>query len=200
MKIIGILCFLLWGYIVWVCQRAQLKFYKFVVGGVGLFIFLMIWVQPIVVQPLSIAVSYVSGLLGELTGLYDSYYKYGMLFIPKHTAAVSLYIDFECSGVIEIMAYLCLLWFFELYSLKEKIKLSILGVVAIFFANVIRIFVICVMINIGGNNIFYFAHSIFGRLVFYVLSVMLYFKVFTKGQIMRQKVGTFSYDKEEEDE
>jgi exosortase family protein XrtG len=158
----------------------------------------MIWVQPIVTVPLTKLVAMVSGEIGELTGMYDSYYQYSMLFIPKSTAAVSLYVDLECSGVIEMMAFLSLLWFFEVYNLYEKVIVSILGTLGIFLANVVRIFVICAMIFKWGNDIFYFAHSIFGRIIFYLFTIALYFYVFTKSQIVRQQVGNFSYGDQKE--
>ncbi len=197
-NIILAICFVIWLYVVFVCRRAKLKFQEFLIGSVGLFVFLLIWVQPVVTAPLTRIVALVSGEIGNLTGLYDSYYQYSMLFIPKSTAAVSLYIDYECSGVIEMTAYISLLLFFDVYNVSEKIVLSIIGVLYIFMANVIRIFLICGMIFIWGNDIFYFAHSIFGRLVFYALSVALYFYVFTKSQIVRQRVGSFSFSEKEE--
>lgn len=196
MLILQIICFIIWLYFLWVFKRVNLKFQRFVVGSVGVFVFMLLWVQERVTVPLTKMVAFVAGILGELTGLYDSYYEYGMLFIPRNTAAVSLYVDFECSGVIEIMAFIALLWFFDVYTKKEKVKYSILGTLYIFIANVIRIFVICLVINIGGNNMFYFAHSIVGRLVFYALTVILYFYVFTKAHILRQVVGNFSYEEE----
>lgn len=202
MNIIAIICFIVWLYVLWTCHRAELKFFKFVIGSVGLFVFMMIWIQPIITEPLTKVVAVTAGQIGNLTGMYDSYYQYSMLFIPKSTAAVSLYIDYECSGVIEIMAFLSMLLFFDVYSKYEKVVVSVIGILYIFFANVIRIFVICTMIFIWGNNIYYFAHAIFGRMVFYALSVVLYFYVFTKAQVIRQKVGNFHYrdlEKEEEE-
>lgn len=196
MFIFQVICFIIWLYILWVCYRVGLKFHKFVIGSVGAFIFMLVWIQGYITAPLTRFVAYVAGVVGELTGLYDSYYEYSMLFIPKSTAAVSLVVDFECSGVIEMMAFLALLWFFDVYSKKEKLKYSLVGIIYIFGANVLRIFVICLIIYLGGNDWFYFAHSIFGRLVFYALTVVLYFDVFTKAQIKRQKIGSFSYEED----
>src|SRR5574344_1296156 len=202
--ILTLICILLWVYLLWVLKRAGLNFYRYLLGSVGLFVFFMILVRPVVMVPLTKSVAYVAGKFGEWTGLYDSYYKNSMLFIPKHTAAVSLYIDFDCSGVIEIAAYLSLLWFYNIYKRNEKILLSLFGIVYIFIANVIRIYVICVCIYIGGNDMYYFAHGILGRIIFYAFSITLYFYVFTKSQIVRQKVGGFQYndanDQKTEDE
>ena len=53
--------FIIWIYTVWVLSRTGLHFFKFLIGSVGLFFYLMFWVQPIVTEPLSMAVTAVSG-------------------------------------------------------------------------------------------------------------------------------------------
>ena len=70
---------------------------------------------------------------------------------------------------------------------------TILGTSFIILANAVRIIAICVIIYIWGMPAYSVAHTIVGRLLFYGLSIMLYFFVFTKTQIVRQKVGGFTY-------
>jgi len=193
MLALQIIAFIVWIYVIWVLSRTELHFFKFCLGSVGLFFFLMIWLQPLMTQPLTMAVAAASGVLGDFSGMYDSYYKYSILFISKDTAAISLSIDYECSGVIEIMAFSCMLWFFPLYNTIEKLILNSVGLIVIFCANILRLFIICTLIYFFGNDIFYFAHTIFGRIIFYLLSIALYFYVFTRPQIIRQKVGDFTY-------
>ncbi len=193
MNILVIIFAITWIYILTVLTRSKLDFWKFCWGSVGLFILMMVWLQPIVLDSLTKAVASVSGILGGLTHMYSSYFQYGILFISNHGSSISLYIDYECSGVIEIMAFTALLWFFNVYSFYEKIVVNIFGFIWIFIANVIRIFIICALIYFFGNSVFYFAHTIFGRLIFYALSIALYFLVFTKAHIIRQKVGSFNY-------
>ncbi len=195
MGVVAIVFCLIWLYLLRVCKKAELGFFFYLLGSVGMFIFLMIWVRPILTEPLTWIVTSVTGSVGELSGMFDAYPDLGMLFIPKDTAAVSLYIDFECSGVIEIMAFLSLLWFFNIYNIFEKTVVSICGVLWIFFSNVARLLVISTMVYGLGNDSFYFAHAIAGRIIFYFLSIVLYFYVFTKAQVIRQKVGGFSYQK-----
>ncbi len=193
MLALKITAFIIWIYSLWVLRRTELHFFKFLIGSVGLFFFLMFWVQPIVTNPLSMAVTAVSGVLGDFFNMYDAYYQYSILFIPKDTTSVSLAIDYECSGVIEIMALCCMLWFFPLYNTTEKIIVTCVGITVIFLANVLRIFVICTLIYFYGNEIFYFAHTIFGRIIFYFISIVLYFYVFTRSHVIRQKVGNIKY-------
>ena len=102
-------------------------------------------------------------------------------------------IDFECSGILEIMAFLALLAFFDVFSVYERILVGVIGICYIILANAFRIFVICTVIYFNGISAYSFAHTIVGRIIFYGMSVILYFVVFTKGQIGRQKVGGFTY-------
>jgi len=188
-----IVTFIVWVYVVYALHRAQLFFFKFIVGSIGMFFFLMVFIQPLILRHLSMAVTIVTGILGDVFGLFDSYYRYLTLFIPKGTISVSMIIDYECSGIVEIMAFSSLLWFFPLYTRLEKLIIDAVGITLIFIANVIRLFLIAVMIYFYGNEIFYFAHTLFGRIIFYIFSITLYFYVFTRPHIIRQRVGVFKY-------
>ena len=184
----------IWVYAITVLKRAKLDFWYFTLGSAGLFTAAIITLQPLLLMPMQNAIAAVSGLLGELTGTYSSYFEKGLLFISHGATNLSLYIDFECSGIIETFAFLALLWFFPAYQYYEKIAVSIIGIISIFMANVLRIFIICQMIYWGGENMYFLAHSIVGRLVFYACTIALYFYAFTKAQVVRQKVGAFRYD------
>lgn len=184
---------LIWVYLLSVFTRAKLYFAKFVVGSVGFFFFTMFYFESYLTKPLGNAVAMVAGVPGKFFGIYESFSQYSLIFISRNSSFISFYIDYECSGIIEMLAFLSLLWFFPLYNTAEKTVISIVGVGWIFFANVLRIFIICLVIYFGGNNIFYFAHTVFGRIIFYGFSVVMYFHVFTKSHIIRQKVGAFNY-------
>lgn len=191
--ILGLIFLLVWLYVLCVMHRAQLKAWKFFWGSCGLFILMMILVRPVLTDPLARMVASIAGTLGKVTQMYSSYFKYGVIFISTDAGSISLLIDFECSGILEIMAFIALLAFYEVYSVFERILYSIVGVVYIVLANTLRIFVICMVIHFQGIAAYSVAHTIIGRIIFYTLSVILYFYVFTKGQIRRQKVGGFSY-------
>ena len=182
-----------WIYAILVLWRAKLTFFKFLVGSVGMFILMMLLLQPVLTVPLSKGVAAVTGLIGELTGAFYSYYQYSLVFIRHGADSISLYVDYECSGIIEIFAFSSLLWFFPLYSTIEKLVVNIIGIIWIFVSNIIRMTSICLLVFFFGNDIFFFAHAIFGRVIFYSLSIILFFYVFTRAQIMKQRVGKFRY-------
>ena len=137
----------------------------------GLFIYMLILVEPVILAPLQKAVSAVAGMFGDMTGIYESYFNKNVIFISTGDTNLSMYIDYECSGIIEILAFLALLWFFPLYHTYEKSVLSVVGGFAIFVSNVLRIFVICLIIYMFGESSYFIAHTIIGRLVFYAYKI-----------------------------
>ncbi len=195
MTIFTVVCFLVWIYLLSVFTRGKLYFYQFIWGSVGLFVFMMMWIQPVAIRPLTNLVCSAAGVAGRMTGFYESYSEYSMLFVQHGSEAISLCIDYECSGIIEMMAYVSMLAFFRVYDWMQRIILSVLSCMMIFFANIIRLFVICTTIYYFGNDAYYIAHTIVGRIIFYALSVILYYYIFTKSQIVKQKIGGFHYAK-----
>ncbi len=184
---------IVWLLLLRVMRKAELHFWRFLTGSVGLFLLLFFLTQPLLTVPLGRCVAAIAGVFGNLTGTFSPYFRYGVLFVETAGGAMTLQIDFECSGIVEIIAYLSLLTFYRLYTRNERVILAIVGIGSIVLANVLRIIVICEMIHFGGVEVYYIAHSLVGRLIFYGLSVLLYFYVFTKPQIFRMKVGGVTY-------
>ncbi len=166
------------------------------IGMGGLFILMMIFLRPIATMPLARIVAALAGLFGRVTGFFSAFFKYGIIFVETQGGSMTLQIDFECSGIIEIMVYIAILAFFKVYTISERAILSAVGVIYIILANALRIIIIATMIHFGGEQMYYIAHTYVGRIFFYAATVVLYFYVFTKSQVVRMKVGSFSYDKE----
>ena len=195
MRWILILLVIVWIYAISIFQRKKLAFFSFLVGSVGVFLFSFVILYPVLTAPLSRFVCDITGIVGKITGIFEAYSSYGILFIENvEGGPVSLYVDFECAGLVENLVFLSLLIFFPAYKWFEKIWIGIVGIAAIMIANVLRLTVICIMIHVAGNEIYYLAHTIVGRLLFYVLSILLYFYVFTRRQIKGQQVGEFNYN------
>lgn len=181
-------------YILSVLRRAKLEFWYFLIGSAGVFMISMLFIRPILINPLIQAVTMITGNIGEMLNLFEGYPEYALLFVENKSGAISLIVDYECAGIIEMAAFFSLLMFFPAYLRMEKILVGICGGLYLFFANVLRLVVICVTISIFGNDAYFLVHSVIGRIIFYGLSMVLYYVVFTKTQIIRQKVGNFSYE------
>lgn len=188
----------IWIYVLYALKRSKLNFWLFITCSFGLFLILMTMVRPWLTMPLAQCVAAIAGIVGNLTGTYDAYFKYGVLFIQAGTGAVTLRIDLECSGIIEISAFLSLLAFFGVYDISERILVGILGTIYTILGNAFRITLICLMVQAYGTDVYYIAHTFVGRIVFYVLQVLMYFYVFTKPQIVHMQVGRFTYGKNED--
>ena len=59
---------------------------------------------------LSACITQVTGWWGTLTGLYSSSYINNLISIHNSHGLIMLFVDYECSGIIETLAYLSLLW------------------------------------------------------------------------------------------
>lgn len=191
-----IIPFAVWIYILTVFKRRKLEFYYFLLGSIGTFLFAFVLLKGIMTEILTTLTCFLTGLLGNALGIFKAYTTHSILFVENADGPISLYVDFECGGVIEILVFISLIFFFAVYNVKEKIGISLIGIVWIIAANIIRLFSICLIINRFGNESYYVAHTIVGRLIFYALSIILYFYVFTRAQIRRQRVGEFGYDSE----
>ncbi len=194
--IIYVVLFIVWIYILTVFKRRKLEFFYFLTGSIGTFLFAFALLRNFLTNILTTLTCFLTGLLGNALGIFKAYTSHSILFVENADGPISLYVDFECGGVIEILVFLSLIWFFAVYNVKQKLGISLVGIVWIIAANIIRLFSICLIINKFGNESYYMAHTIVGRLIFYALSIILYFYVFTRAQIRRQRVGEFGYDNE----
>lgn len=188
----------LWVWLLRVLRKAGLKFWRYLLGSCGIFLILLILVRPWLVLPLARLIAAIAGIFGKVTGFYQAYYRYGVIFIESLNGAITVNIDLECSGFIEISAFISLLSFYGIYNIPERIYIGVVGTLYTMLTNALRIAVICTMIHFLGTDYYYVAHTIVGRIVFYVLQVILYFYIFTKPHVLKMKTGDFGYNKKEE--
>lgn len=189
----------IWLYLLHIFRKADLRAWHFIIGALGAFALLMVLAVPYATMPMARGVAAVSGIFGSLTGWFQALFRYGIIFVQSGQESVSMLIDFECSGIIEILAFECLLAFFDVYTKMEKIIVGLFGFCVIVLLNAARIILICSLIHFFGTGIFGIAHTFIGRIFFYAFTVILYFYVFTKPQVVRMRVGNFTYGKYRED-
>lgn len=188
----------LWVWLLRVLRKARLKFWRYLLGSCGIFLILLVLVRPWIVLPLARLIAAIAGIFGKVTGFYQAYYRYGVIFIESLNGAITVNIDLECSGFIEISAFISLLSFYGIYNIPERIYIGVVGTLYTMLTNALRIAVICTMIHFLGTDYYYIAHTIVGRIVFYVLQVILYFFIFTKPHVLKMKTGDFGYNKKDE--
>jgi exosortase family protein XrtG len=188
----------LWLWLLHVLHKAGLRFWRYLLGACGLFLIFMILIRPWAVLPLARIVAAIAGIFGKVTEYYQAYFRYGVIFIDSFQGSITVNIDMECSGIIEIAAFLSLLVFYQIYNVPERIYVGIIGTLYTLLSNALRISVICTMIHFLGTDYYYIAHTVVGRIIFYVLQVILYFFVFTKPHVLKMKTGDFGYNKKDD--
>lgn len=170
-----------WLYGLTICKRAALPTYYFIWGSIGLFFLLFFLSRPYLIWLMVQTVVAGVGVIVDPLQLAQTAAHYGLILINTTNGALSLAIDYECSGVIETIAFWSLLIFYPVYSLRTKVWLGWIGLVFIYFANIARLVLIIVLVHYFGTSIFFFAHTILGRLFFYAFVVYFYYRVFTYG-------------------
>ena len=71
----------LWVWLLRVLRKAGLKFWRYLLGSCGIFLILLILVRPWIVLPLARLIAAIAGIFGKVTGFYQAYYRYGVIFI-----------------------------------------------------------------------------------------------------------------------
>lgn len=166
-----------------VLSRAKLTAFYFIIGSVGFFFVLMAISTPYWIWFFTHAVINGVSWLGDVTKMSHTFPKYGLVYIINDMEPVTMQIDYECSGIIETSAFVSLLAFYPAYSRKSKVFYLIFGVLWIYLSNVIRLMIVIIMVHVGGAGLFYLAHTIIGRIVFYFLVITLYYNVFTYSRL-----------------
>lgn len=173
-----------WCYLLSVLNRAHLPALYYWCASIGMFILLAFSLHAYFVWFLASLVSRGAGLIGILTHTFSFYAFPAELVLSVPHGVVHLMIDYECSGIIETTAFLSLLTFFPIYTRQDKIKLAIIGFLWIYLANVARLVLVGVTVHFLGPACLFWVHGVLGRLIFYILTIILYYNVFTHSQIV----------------
>jgi exosortase family protein XrtG len=184
----------IWAYLLSVFHRAGTRAWKFIWGSCGLFLILMVYLREYIAPVLAHMVTAAVGIPGNLTGIYTAYFDFSSVYVETALGGVLLQIDIECSGVIEVFVFLSLLVFFQVYSARERFLYGVAGTAYLMGANAVRVLFICVGVHQFGYGSYNLMHSYLGRILFYGLSVLLYYYTFTRPQILSMRVGKFNYD------
>lgn len=118
--------------------------------------------------------------MGIETHIFDRAAGTVLIFLEMENSWAATNIDIECSGVLESCVFLGLLLFYPAFTLKQKIFYCVAGVTSIFIINLLRLYTIIFLVAIFGRQAIYVAHTIAGRLLFFLLVTALYWSVFSR--------------------
>jgi len=99
-------------------------------------------------------------------------------------------VGIECSGLLEMVAFAALLLFYPGLGLIRRTGLMVVGLLATYVINILRLLLIIAFLHWGGKDVIFLAHTVVGRGVFFVLVVAVYWFVFTRAALraVRERV------------
>lgn len=100
--------------------------------------------------------------------------------VPHHNEWTMLSIGIECSGLLELCTLFGLVLFFPALPMPRRLRVLALALGLTFIANIVRMVVIVLAVAYGGQSTLEIAHVVFGRLVFFVLAIGIYWFAITR--------------------
>ncbi|QIL50360.1 exosortase family protein XrtG [Weissella coleopterorum] len=190
-----VLAMFLWVYLLSIMQKAKWMAMYSVIGVVGLFFIIIYFSNYSMTSFLMKSAAFGAGVFGSLTGFYHISLEYSMIQIHSGFNTINLFITYECSAVIELGAFIALTSFYPFFQdTKERIHWIAIGLPYIYISNVLRLIITATIVHYFGINSLVWAHVIIGRIIFYVLTIILYYIVFTRVQILNVRVGKFKFN------
>jgi exosortase family protein XrtG len=129
--------------------------------------------------PLGTAEAGILTFTGSLVGLDIEVLDLGRILVEDPTGWSILEVGVECSTLIEASVFAGLLLFYPRFSPKERLGRLLLGLLATFAINLIRLAIIVLMVAWLGKSAVVIAHAIVARLVFFVGIVLVYWYMLT---------------------
>lgn len=170
-------------------KKLNLNFFKFFIGSLGVFTIAMMFFMDPLNNLLGILITKIMSVIANISGAFEVYAKNSLLIIDARDGIISMLINYECSGVIELLVYSSLVLFFPFVSKGKKVWALIGGNIYIILCNIIRLVAIISMVKWQGIGWYNISHTIIGRIIFFIMMIFLYYKVFTKNQLKYQRVG-----------
>ena len=184
--------FWLWVlFLAWLGGVAFLRYYRvwlfyYILGTVGCAYWLTVmarnaWdVEPILAHSVAMAVHSISNAMGIPTLIFSGAPGVLMvLVVVQEVGWTILQIGVESSGLLEISTLISLVVFYPGFSIRRKFFTIAIGILATWFANVIRLFVIVIMLNQFGKDVLVLAHTYIGKIVFFAFTVLVYWSLIT---------------------
>ncbi|NLK52509.1 MAG: exosortase family protein XrtG [Syntrophomonadaceae bacterium] len=179
------LVFLLWLAITLFLYHHRLWVLYYIWAAVGLCCVLVLFFHASLVEYgverfSSLILHHILHQLGIVTHIYDGSPGTLLVLIKIDSSWTTLTIDIENSGLIEICIIFSLIVFYPVYRLRKRILVALSGALGIYLINLARLLLVIVIIHSGGRNMSYIAHTLFGRLLFFLLAVGLYWQLITR--------------------
>jgi exosortase family protein XrtG len=183
---------LVWGLGVAYLRWTRNWLFFFVVGVAGaayLLVFTctrLVRVDHLLAAVVAAAVHWLCQLLGIPTVVFESAPDMLMvLMVTQPVGWTTLQIGVESSGIIEVSVLTALLLFYPGWTPLHRAGSILIGIAATLSANTLRVFVIALMLHVGGKEALVLAHTYVGKLIFFILMVAIVWALITAPTMRR---------------
>ena len=180
--------FLLWGVVVYAMRRYRIWPLFYVIGTVGSAIFLIYFNRQLLHSELLLARSVAESIhwlceaiLRIPTQVFEE--APGLLMVMVVVQRVgwrAREIGVESSGLLEMSVLISLMLFYPGWGAFDRSWRILVGLLATWIANLVRMMLIVVMLHNLGKEVLLIAHTFLGKLVFFVLTIGIYWFLITK--------------------
>jgi exosortase family protein XrtG len=181
-----------WAAILWFLRSKRIWIFYYIWGAVGFTLLAILllrgsWVEFGIEQLTGLTLHHTLGYMGIETRVFDKAPGTILMLIKVDNSWTAIDIDIECSGLLEGCVLMGLMLFYPAYKPRMKAVYSSTGLVMLYLINLVRLYVIVGTIHMGGRDVIYIAHSLIGRLVFFGLTITLYWWLFTRPSLVKVK-------------
>lgn len=183
--VIGAFLIVFWIYLLSVLKRAKIFGLYFWTASISTFVIITFLFHHQLSSIMASFITWILSFMGNWLNIFSTIINQNLVYLFAHNNLVQISIDYECSGVLELLVFESLLLFYPIFSPLEKVLRTVEGFIWITCANIIRIMLVILSVKYLGSNGLYMSYLIIGRIIFYVLAITLYYNVFTKTQIVK---------------
>jgi exosortase family protein XrtG len=185
-RLVVLLILLVWLVVIWFLRRYRVWILFYIIGTTGLaYLLTQIFsysfdIRTILAQSVAVSVHYLLGLVQIETQIVSN--APGVLLVLVLTQRVGwtiLQIGVESSGLLEMIVLTSLVIFYPGWSTKRRLASSLAGICLSWGANIFRMIVIAVMLHFFGKEALVLAHTFIGKLVFFGLTLAIYWAIIT---------------------
>jgi exosortase/archaeosortase family protein len=151
----------------------------FLTGGLGFTLLVLFWASTLGADTALEAIEAQQSVwAASLIGIPLSLLGETGLAIPNHTGWAVFDIGIECSALLEMSAIVGLTLFYPAFSNLRKARTATIGAALTYGMNI-------ALINAFGTSWVFAAHAVFGRMLFFVGTVAIYWWLITRPTVAR---------------
>jgi len=147
------------------------------------------WAEYYIEHQTSLILHHILKFFDIVTYVFDKAPGTLLVLIKLDSNWTTIDIDIENSGLLEVCIIFGLIAFYPVYKIGKRLLIAVVGVVSVYIINLLRLVVVISLIHWGGRNWSFVAHTVVGRLIFFILVIALYWQLMTRPTL--KKLGEY---------